>query len=288
MMRTLLQSKFWIITVIIAIGIAGCFFPLVVDQPSTGTVGEKITVTIDVTIDETAGGPGGGPAGGICAVLMDTNWTISSMSYDGDYGPDGMSYLHPDSSDKRPEAGIDYWRDSIAFHFPPPAGMDWYVYQQDEDNYPYIGDTTMTTVTIEITPTTEGSHTIGYFVTSNDLMMDDPGNYAVSLENAIEVSASAIDDRGINGVVTEYGLDQNYPNPFNPSTSIRYRLPQSGQVYLSVFDVTGKEIAVLVNGVQSAGEHEVQFSAENLSSGVYLYRLTSGEQTHIRKMMLVK
>ena len=102
------------------------------------------------------------------------------------------------------------------------------------------------------------------------------------------MTVSAIEDGNLTGVVTEYGLDQNYPNPFNPSTKIRYQLAQSGEVYLAVYDLTGKEIAVLVNGSQNAGEHQVEFLGENLSSGVYMYRLTSGDQTYVKKMMLVK
>ncbi len=287
-MRMHLQNKFWIAAVTIVVIIAGCFFPLEVTQPGSSVVDDVITVTLDVTIDETEGGAGGGPSGGICAVLMDTNWTIESMSYDGDYGPDDMSFLHPDSVDKRPEAGVDRWTDSLNFYYPPPDGQGWIVYEQNEDNYPWIGDTTNTTVTIEIKTKTEGTHNLGYFVSSNDLLMNDPVNYAISLENAIEVGASAIDDGYTTGVVTEYGLSQNYPNPFNPATTIRYQLVQSGEVYLSVFDITGREIAILVNGVQAAGEHEVEFSAANLSSGVYMYRLTAGDQTFIKKMMLVK
>jgi hypothetical protein len=70
-----------------------------------------------------------------------------------------------------------------------------------------------------------------------------------------------------------YGLDQNYPNPFNPSTVISYRLPQSGRVKLVVFDLLGREVALLAQGVQDAGIHTASWNAVRAASGVYFYRL---------------
>ena len=281
-------KKFWLVTVTSTVLIvAGCFFPMVVEQPTSTMVGEMITTTLGIQIDETAGGEGGGPSAGICAVLLNTNWTIESIEYDGDYGPDEMEFLPADVPDSRPEAGVDFWYDSLVVHFPPPAGMDWYVYQGPE-NYYWLGDTSNIDVTIKINVETDGEHTIGYFVSSNDLKLDDPANYTVNLDNPISVGANAIEDDGLSIVAKKFGLDQNYPNPFNPSTTIRYQLEKTGEVRLSVFDITGKEIAVLVNGSQNAGDHQVEFYGENLSSGVYLYRLVSEDQSYVRKMMLVK
>lgn len=83
-------------------------------------------------------------------------------------------------------------------------------------------------------------------------------------------------------------LTGNYPNPFNPSTIIRYQKSEIGPIRLSVYDLLGREVAVLVNGVQSAGRYEVSFNASGLSSGVYLIRMQAGSQSFTRKMMLVK
>ena len=83
-------------------------------------------------------------------------------------------------------------------------------------------------------------------------------------------------------------LSGNYPNPFNPATTIRYELPESGDVRLAVYDALGHEVAMLVDRAQSAGSHAVRFEAIDLPSGVYLYRLQAGGKTMARTMMLVK
>jgi hypothetical protein len=83
-------------------------------------------------------------------------------------------------------------------------------------------------------------------------------------------------------------LHQNYPNPFNPSTVIGYQLPVSSYVSLEVFDLLGRQVAILVNGKQSAGQYTVTFDASNLSSGFYIYRIQAGEFVSTKKLMLIK
>ncbi len=85
-----------------------------------------------------------------------------------------------------------------------------------------------------------------------------------------------------------YTLNQNYPNPFNPSTTISYSLDKAGTVQLSVFDVTGRRVAALVNETKNAGSYSVQFNATALSSGVYFYRLETPSGILTKKMLLVK
>ena len=81
---------------------------------------------------------------------------------------------------------------------------------------------------------------------------------------------------------------QNYPNPFNPSTRIKFALPESGNVKLEVFNVLGERVATVVNDVLSAGYHEVTLNAESFSSGIYMYRITTGSYSQIKKMVLLK
>jgi N-acetylneuraminic acid mutarotase len=85
-----------------------------------------------------------------------------------------------------------------------------------------------------------------------------------------------------------YSLSQNYPNPFNPTTTIKFTLPKSSRVELKVYDIAGKEVANLVNEQRVAGSYQVDFDASNLSSGVYFYRITAGEFTMTKKMLLIK
>jgi hypothetical protein len=83
-------------------------------------------------------------------------------------------------------------------------------------------------------------------------------------------------------------LDQNFPNPFNPTTTIRYQIPAAERVRLVLYDLLGREIAVLVDGNQSEGPKSVTFDATNLPSGVYFYRLQAGKFVETRKMLIAK
>ena len=89
-------------------------------------------------------------------------------------------------------------------------------------------------------------------------------------------------------VPTQYTLGQNYPNPFNPFTVIAYQLPSASNITLKVYDVLGKEVAILVNEKKPAGNYEVEFDATNLTSGIYFYTLKAGDYIETRKMILIK
>ena len=85
-----------------------------------------------------------------------------------------------------------------------------------------------------------------------------------------------------------FTLLQNYPNPFNPSTIIRFELPKSSEVRLSVYDILGREVSVLVNERRDVGVHEVKFDGSDLASGMYFYRLQAGDFVQTRKLLLLK
>ena len=89
-------------------------------------------------------------------------------------------------------------------------------------------------------------------------------------------------------VDSEPGLIGAYPNPFNPTTQISFRLPREDFVKLSVYDVTGILVDRVVSGIQSAGEHVVEWNATSLPSGIYFYRLEVGNFSETRKMILLK
>ncbi len=100
--------------------------------------------------------------------------------------------------------------------------------------------------------------------------------------------STAVATRPAPELPREFYLSQNHPNPFNPTTLITFHLPTSAVATLKVFDLAGREVATLVNGKMSAGEHQVHFDGRALAAGVYLYRLEAGEQVATRKLVLLK
>jgi hypothetical protein len=96
---------------------------------------------------------------------------------------------------------------------------------------------------------------------------------------------------GVNtnkNIVSDYKLEQNYPNPFNPSTKIEYDLPKEGMISLKIYDMLGREVKTLVNEHKNAGSYNIEFNANHLTSGIYFYRLTSGNFTQVKKLILIK
>lgn len=106
--------------------------------------------------------------------------------------------------------------------------------------------------------------------------LDNDGSYSHSTEVSIDAMPEV------------FTLHQNYPNPFNPVTVIRYALPVDGDVELSVYNVPGKKVAELIKGFRQAGEHEVNFNANGLASGVYFYELRAGQQKLTKKMIVLE
>jgi hypothetical protein len=91
-----------------------------------------------------------------------------------------------------------------------------------------------------------------------------------------------------NEIPADFSLEQNYPNPFNPSTTIRFSLPLEDNVSLKVYDMLGKEVAVLNDNIMKAGNYEIKFDASELPSGTYFYRIKTSKFTDVKKMILVK
>jgi hypothetical protein len=100
--------------------------------------------------------------------------------------------------------------------------------------------------------------------------------------------STSVDEENGSSVPSEFSLDQNYPNPFNPSTNIVFSIQKPGNVKLSVYNLLGQEIAILMNENMAAGSHSLQFDATDLTSGLYFYRLESNQQMITKKMLLLK
>lgn len=105
-------------------------------------------------------------------------------------------------------------------------------------------------------------------------------------EGYMSVILTGIDGNGLTNI--DYSLEYNYPNPFNPSTTISYSIKEAGSVLLEVYDILGARVATLVNEEKSPGKYEVKFNASGFSSGMYFYKITSGEFTEVKKMILMK
>ncbi|HKI44688.1 MAG TPA: T9SS type A sorting domain-containing protein [Balneolales bacterium] len=126
----------------------------------------------------------------------------------------------------------------------------------------------------------------------------DPNNQITEVHENNNMGWSALEVSGIttaiqkdpdgNQLPTSVKLYPNYPNPFNPTTTIHYALPASGNVRLTVYNILGRKIAQLVDGRQTAGNHDIRFNASQLSSGVYFYRLQVNNFVRTGKMMLIK
>jgi len=118
-----------------------------------------------------------------------------------------------------------------------------------------------------------------------------PASGTISVTNSswvIPSNPTSVGETPSGGIPQAFSLGQNYPNPFNPSTTLDYALPRDGFVQLSVFNVLGEQVAELVNGSRGAGSYTVRWDASALPGGVYYYRLTTGNFSETRKMVLIR
>ncbi len=119
-------------------------------------------------------------------------------------------------------------------------------------------------------------------VLNESVRMTGKGSLVIAEEGPIGVRA------GVSGVPAVYALRQNYPNPFNPATKIAYDLPENAAVKLTVYDLLGRQVAVLADGVEDAGVHSIVFDATGFPSGIYFYRLEAGAFTDTKKLVIMK
>jgi len=129
--------------------------------------------------------------------------------------------------------------------------------------------------------------------------------FVLRISNLLPESDAIVLNEGADGVIdliqdlskpvplptvlaNEFRLLQNYPNPFNPATTIEYSIPENSIVTLKVYDILGKEVASIFNEYQNQGSYIVNWNASSLSSGVYIYKLTAGNYSDTKKMVLSK
>ncbi|MEW6194622.1 MAG: T9SS type A sorting domain-containing protein [Bacteroidota bacterium] len=124
--------------------------------------------------------------------------------------------------------------------------------------------------------------------TRNENLDPRPAANGPAYENLAAIVTGVKEEAETSVIPNNYQLSQNYPNPFNPTTTIRFALPQASHVKLVVYNVLGQEVANLVNGYKDAGSYNIIWDAKNLASGIYVYRLETGNQVISKKMTLLK
>ena len=164
----------------------------------------------------------------------------------------------------------------------PYSGYAWYGFDMTNPDKPVLKDSLKWNGDVSVDPRTRG---IAFSPTGDTVYVSAFNTSKRFLEMFVR-TATAVNEPP-NNVPSSYSLSQNYPNPFNPSTKIDYALKVNGKVTLMVYDVLGREVATLVNGVQSAGVHSVTFNADNLPSGVYIYSLQTPDGNRFTKKMIL-
>ncbi|PIQ09280.1 MAG: hypothetical protein COW71_07340, partial [Ignavibacteriales bacterium CG18_big_fil_WC_8_21_14_2_50_31_20] len=142
----------------------------------------------------------------------------------------------------------------------------------------------MVTTTIEKTfndSQVELGKTYYYKVTAMDFSKNQS-----EISNEVNLTITGIND--VENVPTEYSLNQNYPNPFNPSTTIKFGIPEASDVQITIYDMVGNKVDVLVNDNLSAGYHTYNWNASNRASGIYFLQMTTSKFTKVNKMLLIK
>ena len=254
------------------------------DNGNGYTVGNANAATVTVNDDDDSGGgggnPGGGnPGGGNPGGGSDPT-SITLAVYPNPIYEGRRATIHAELAHAVPsvvtlplvfttndaEAGDYVALATIVIDANEPFGTDWILTTKDDD----MEDETFT-VTFGALPAGFSRGTPA----SVDVIISEDAN-VTSIESPREEIPEA------------FALGQNYPNPFNPSTAIEYELPTPQHVRLEVFDATGRSVGVLVDGMHPAGTHSVRFGADNLPSGLYVYRLQANGETLTRKMTLLR
>ncbi len=132
-----------------------------------------------------------------------------------------------------------------------------------------------------------GTHPVWYRITALDNQSKEsiPSNEIQTTVNGAYLEKSNVNQ---DNAVSYYALNQNYPNPFNPTTNINYQIKEKGHVSLIIYNILGKQVAVLVNSTQEQGNYSITFDAGNLPSGIYVYSLQVNDFMQNKKMLLIK
>ena len=262
---------------------SGCLIEEV-NQPAAINAGETFTTTLTIS-DMNA--EQNNAHKGVIAILVPEDWSFISGTYST---PMGFGNLELDP------AVPPIWGD-VDTLIQRPAGMKWINLLSDQGYLHGANVIYEATVNLQVGQTA-GTFPIGYLVTVNTIDMlkflndqdidQELAGSDTSMNHMVTITGSSAVDEQISGIPTEYNPSQNYPNPFNPTTSFTYSLKQSGDVLISVYDVSGKEVKSLVDGFRSAGNYLVNFNLGDMASGIYYFRITTNDFVQTNKMVLLK
>lgn len=253
-----------------------------VTQPESVGQNEVFEVSLDILTTEVPENPPG--RRGIVGVLAPSDWQFVAGSYEADEeGVSGTFELSPDYADSAEKA------------IPAPEGYAWIaVISADSQSFAADGEAEPFKAVLQLQAGEQtGDFELGYLTTGEDIDFDEEAftNQWIDtlMSQPISVTpGTSIEDVIEDGLPTQFVLEQNYPNPFNPTTSIEYSLPRTMHARLVVYNVLGREVATIVDGVQSAGEHTRRVDAAAWSSGVYFYTLETDGRSVTRQMIVLK
>lgn len=268
---------------ILVLTFAGCLIEEV-DQPSQVNAGDTFTATITVS---DMNSENNNDHKGALAILVPEDWSFISGTYNT---PMGFGNLLLDTSNP------PLWGD-IDTVIQRPAGMKWINLLSDVGYLHPANVVYEATINLQVGQTA-GDFPIGYLVTVNTIDMlkflndqdqDQPLSGAdTSMNHMVKVIGPSAVEVQISGIPEDYNLSQNYPNPFNPSTKFNYSIKTAGEVQIKIYDVSGREVLLLVEGYRAAGTYQVKFNAANFPSGIYYYRMITNNFTQTNKMILLK
>jgi len=198
--------------------------------------------------------------------------------------------IQPTLADNNSFTGDATFEEALTFAAPPPSNYDYYAATFADPTaviFPPVNFYFGLASDIDLS---YGTTAASYTAAGGGFPLGDLNYYP---DKKVEWEAAgrpltAIENETNKKNATNFELLQNYPNPFNPTTEIKFNLKKSDVISLKVYDVLGKEVATLVNKKMNAGKHSIDFDASNLSSGTYFYKITSGGQVAVRKMLLLK
>jgi hypothetical protein len=167
------------------------------------------------------------------------------------------------------------------------ADVELYLNSELDAFSSYSGLLQTTSIDLTIGRPLPGETNYSFVGVLDDIRIYDYALSVPSIRNLYDISTS-VDDHPVAGVPASYRLYQNFPNPFNPATVIKFDIPREGLCTLKVFDITGREVAALINSDLKPGTYAVPWNAEKFSSGVYYYRLLSENNSDVRKMVLIR